>query len=330
VANSARPRHVASVCLLVLVAVSCTESDTELIEDVGLTRLYPVDPDLGPQSIVSPGSRLQAVRWTIASAVLNVEGVEENTDLADGGCEVVAPSIDFPQFVGTCETGFVLHATNEVVEVRLTLEVTSMQVTRALPLYLAGPLAETVDYDGDGVLNDADGLGSAFDKPCGLVGQTNNCDDNCPLIGNSDQTDNDANGIGAACTTLDAFTGLSLRDSDADGVADGFDNCVWIYNPDQEDESGRLAGGEPVADGIGDACPEQVATVELDGQTSFTLELGPTVLLQPVGFATFITIDFGNEQALDCNWEAGSCVLDASAVGFCATLAETQAIGGCP
>ena len=125
----------------------------------------------------STGSRTQAVRWMIASAMLVVEGVEQSTDLATGGgCEIVAPSIDFPQFVGACATGFVLDATDEPVDVRLALEVTSMQVIRAVPL----DLSETVDFDGDGVLNDGDGSGSAFDNPCGLTGQTSNCDDNSP------------------------------------------------------------------------------------------------------------------------------------------------------
>ena len=77
------------------------------------------------------------------------------------------------------------------------------------------------DEDGDGVLLDGDGSGVAGDALC-ADGQTNNCDDNCPVTENPLQADEDEDKVGDAC-----------------------DNCPQTYNPDQQDED---------ADGIGDVC----------------------------------------------------------------------------
>lgn len=40
-----------------------------------------------------------------------------------------------------------------------------------------------------------------------------------------------------------------MLDSDGDGIPDAYDNCPYVYNPDQKDS---------VGDGIGDACRPQV------------------------------------------------------------------------
>jgi hypothetical protein len=37
--------------------------------------------------------------------------------------------------------------------------------------------------------------------------------------------------------------------------------------------------------------------------------LGPIDLVQLIDIASYLTVDFGNEDALDCDWEAGVCDL---------------------
>jgi len=54
------------------------------------------------------------------------------------------------------------------------------------------------DIDGDGVLDDGDDSGTAGDGPC-TGGSTEDCDDNCPYVGNPDQADGDNDGVGDAC-----------------------------------------------------------------------------------------------------------------------------------
>jgi hypothetical protein len=58
--------------------------------------------------------------------------------------------------------------------------------------------------DGDGVPDDGDGSGIIGDNPC-TGGETENCDDNCPLFFNPDQTDSDGDGIGDACVATPVF-----------------------------------------------------------------------------------------------------------------------------
>jgi len=54
------------------------------------------------------------------------------------------------------------------------------------------------DIDFDGVLDDGDGSGVAWDNPC-TGGQTVGCDDNCPYEPNPDQADTNHNLIGDVC-----------------------------------------------------------------------------------------------------------------------------------
>ena len=150
------------------------------------------------------------------------------------------------------------------------------------------------------------------------------CDDNCPLVSNPDQADDNRDGVGNACTTNNL---PFAQDSDADGVFDLIDNCVWVANPGQENTSGP--GGGTIPDGIGDACEEQVAVVSVLGESSFQLLLGPAVLDQPLDVTTFITVDFDSDQALTCDWDSLSCVLDATQVQLCSHTSIADAVSGC-
>jgi hypothetical protein len=54
------------------------------------------------------------------------------------------------------------------------------------------------DIDGDGILDDGDGSGTAGDNTC-ANGNTEDCDDNCPYHENPGQEDADGDGIGDVC-----------------------------------------------------------------------------------------------------------------------------------
>lgn len=137
----------------------------------------------------------------------------------------------------------------------------------------------TGDYDSDTIINsedncacsynptqsdsDADGVGDVY-------GTENGCD-NCPGVANpadmdnngdgltgettySDgyldgdvrQTDTDSDGYGDACEEVDEEEDeCGTNDRDADGINDYCDNCLYTYNPSQDDEDGN---------GAGDAC----------------------------------------------------------------------------
>ncbi len=85
-----------------------------------------------------------------------------------------------------------------------------------------------------------------------------------------------------------------------------------------------------IPDGIGDACEEQLAPVNLDGASSFQLTLrNGAMLLQPFESTTFLTVDFDNADVLSCLWEAGSCDLDAGKVQLCGQTSFAAALGGC-
>jgi hypothetical protein len=92
-----------------------------------------------------------------------------------------------------------------------------------------------LDVDGDGVTDDRDNC-AAVPNPSqsdlDLDGVGDECD-NCPVVANADQNVE-------ACL---------VQDFDGDGVSDAEDNCPDVANSSQTDAD---------ADGVGDACDEQV------------------------------------------------------------------------
>ena len=61
------------------------------------------------------------------------------------------------------------------------------------------------DDDGDGIMGDGDDSGFVGDNPCETE-ETENCDDNCPLVENPDQIDVDEDGKGIACDDVIEFS----------------------------------------------------------------------------------------------------------------------------
>jgi len=110
------------------------------------------------------------------------------------------------------------------------------------------------DDDGDGILEDGDGSGTAGDAPCtGGVFQL--CDDNCPIRSNPAQTDVDMDGIGDLCDLNICILG----DPDNDTICDDDDNCPGFYNPGQQDTDNDSAGNGC------DVCPLIPDPAQADG-----------------------------------------------------------------
>jgi hypothetical protein len=300
-------RWIPGFLALVLMVVGCT-STNDFLQEVGSTRIVQAAPNLAPQSLDDP-DRIQVAQWTVNNACLDLDGtLVDLVNLSAGcdgedtePCEMTDTSQILPFSNSRCAGGLVIGANAEdPVDVALDV-VFTMTVRRARP----PDLPDGSDYDGDEVANEAD---------------------NCPLVFNEDQRDDNMDGIGDACSVSDGAGGF-LLDSDADGVPDTADNCVWEYNPGQENTTGVAAEG--INDGIGDACTEQIANVvDSSGQSEITVMLGPVPLLQQRGRLSYVTVDM--DDALDCGDWSGDCRLDVARIRLCVRTDLASAGAGCP
>jgi hypothetical protein len=306
-----RQRKLLPLLAIMLAALACDTVSNEFVQKVGTTALFITDADLDHQNLDAADPTLQVAEWELTQADLLIGG-DTTGDMLFGEDEICVftdTSVVSPIPEGRCSSGMVIGATTEEtpVEVMLTLTFT-MSVRRGTAKdYLAPGEFERPDQDGDEWINEVD---------------------NCPWIPNQDQEDDDSDGIGEACTYVDAQTGYRQLDSDGDGWPDVYDNCVWNPNPDQADTQG--VGADGIADGIGDACAEQTAAVELNGSREIVIALGPIDLIQLQYSVTYLTVDFESDQSLEGCWDDGACALSASAIKMCVNNSLSTAAYGCP
>jgi hypothetical protein len=294
--------------VLALGSIACTESDEQLVDQVGVTRLFLTHPGLLPQNIADPFERLQVARWEVLQATVSIDGASLPLVTTDAPCTFTdTAALSSPVAEGPCSTGIVIESSNEPFQILLQLTLGEVRVQRANPPppeRMQRPWLPTdPDFDGDG--DDV-----LFDE------------DNCPFVSNADQGDDNGNGIGNAC---EAPPTSGLRDSDGDDDIDSSDNCVWNTNPAQVNTTGAFGG--TLSDGIGNACdpPEEPGVTIVNVQA--LQALGPAELLQPLGTSSFLTVDF--DEALDCDPGTASCTLDAAKVQLCTHVSSLFAAGGC-
>jgi len=303
----------------VLLPGCSTVDDTAVTPDLGSLRLYPADPDLRRQGLVASDLAIQVAQWKVTGIDATLDGTPIDLQI-DPECVFRSTALARTVSLGRCGVGRVIAPDPDPRFLSFSVRL-EMQVRRAGPL----PLPPLGDYDGDGVLDDGDFSGSVLDHPCS-AGAVAGCDDNCTLLPNPDQFDPDGDGIGSACAIADPLFGDVFRDSDGDGVPDRSDNCPWMRNPGQEDSFGVSNEGLP--DGIGDACPEQVAIVH--GSTGPMIELTRTTdWVQAADQMSFLVLDFSDVDTLRCDWDAGVCQLDEARVRTCVQSDSLRAALGC-
>lgn len=283
--------------LSLLLATACTETN-DLVIEVGTAVLVVADSDLEAQGPVDAGQRIQVAEWNLETALLTIEGDPDaiDRDLRFGqDCEFVDTALSATPLsvcgegepvTCKCSSGIILGV-GDSMPVGAQIDLKfSMTVRRGVPV-LPEDLLPDGNEDGDEFVN---------------------ADDRCPHFHDiDDETD---------CSV----------DTDGDGQADGFDNCPWKANPQQEDTTGLSADGIP--DGIGDACEEQIVAVKdsvTESETILvTLDAGeiPDLTAQ----IAFMVVDFQSRNSIACNWNlpVPECLLDTSAIVACVTSGAAE------
>ncbi len=280
---SARPGRPPAVLLapLLLAAAACSTAD-EIFPPTGSLRLTLRNASLAFQN--SSSTTTQLARWTVEAASAEVSGEPAPFSfLGLAPCVFTDTPLHVFDLTQSCRGSGLILGTESERDVTLRARISHMELRRAgRPDLPAGG-----DSDGDGVAN----------------GQ-----DNCPIVPNPPQSpgesqpDVNGDGIGDACSKLDAAMQPTLPDQDLDGVEDVLDICLWVPDADQEDAD---------LDRIGDACQE-VAPVFLAGG-AIAVECQVQFTPQASTLNVYV-LAFDEGTAVHCDGSFTGCTLDPAAV----------------
>ena len=249
--------------LLALGATACSTAES-IFTSTGSLKAQPLDLTVSTQTSATPSNQFE--KWTVAKAEVDVPGLGTVNLLTQPSCLQVQQLFSLSQTTGaTCRlnlTGVALEAgTTGTLTVRL--DISDLWVTRAE----RPALSRTGDVDHD-------------TKP--------DEEDNCPYVPNSDQSnanaaDEGANPVGDACTNANG-----AKDSDADGVADVSDNCVYVGNGSALEQSARSTT-DGFVDTVGEACAHRIH-VTLPGPRLVLQRTVPFTIRD--GGVTFLNFNF--------------------------------------
>ena len=199
---------------------------------------------------------------------------------------------------------------------------------------LLGPNGQPLDTDQDGIYDDGDGSGFAGDNPC-TGGETEDCDDNAPKVGNGDQADPDGDSIGSVIDNCpDAFNpeqddwdmdgqgddcGDAPFDSDHDGIYDHIDSCPYAFDPQELDLN---------EDGQADACVTPVDNYSFARLFKFEADGGPSAQQRTAEPVELPLLNGLFDSSVIGFWRLDRDIQDASADGNAATRVGGEWIEG--
>ena len=143
----------------------CSESDEQLVEEIGVTRLLLIDTGLLGQSISTTPFGVQAIEWKVIEARLDIDGAL--VDLLAGGsqCDMIDSVNADPFTTDLCAQGIVIESSplDDPFDLKLFLKFQQIEAHRAItPNYLD---ENDPTYRQDGDDKETAGLpGSIFER----------------------------------------------------------------------------------------------------------------------------------------------------------------------
>ncbi len=98
----------------------------------------------------------------------------------------------------------------------------------------------------------------------------------------------------------DRSVDAQFEDADGDGIIDGFDNCAFVFNPDQADADG---------DGSGDVCDPEPFGANAIGRGTIPADQPSVTITPPTGAGvdptnTVVLITFASDPGPNIAWVA--------------------------